>query len=165
MLRNARVTGRRLEVPTVVCVQAKDMKDPWCLVASFRADKSKDLIKYYAKRWSIEPSFRDTKDLRFGMGLKSIHIRNPERRDRLLLINAFAVVLLTVLGEAGEAIGFDRMLKANTTKRRVYSLFRQGCIWYELIPAMPEERLRKLMNKFSELMLARSSFEKVYGFV
>jgi hypothetical protein len=165
MLRNARVTGRRLEVPTVVCVHAKDMKEPWCLVASFRADKSKDLVKYYAKRWSIEPSFRDTKDLRFGMGLKSIHIRNPERRDRLLLINAFAVVLLTVLGEAGEAIGFDRMLKANTTKRRVYSLFRQGCIWYELIPAMPEDRLRKLMAKFSELMLARSSFEKVYGFV
>jgi len=165
MLRNAFITHKKYEVPTVVCVHAKDMKHPWCLVASFRAEKSKDLIKYYAKRWGIEPSFRDTKDLRFGMGLSSIHIKNPERRDRLLLISAFAVVLLTVLGAAGEALGLDRLLKANTVKHRVHSLFRQGCMWYELIPNMPEERLRILMNKFGELMLERNSFKKVYGYV
>jgi len=165
MLRNAFITHNKYEVPTVVCVHAKDMKDPWCLVASFRAEKSKDLIRYYSKRWSIEPSFRDTKDLRFGMGLSSIHIKNPERRDRLLLISAFAVVLLTVLGAAGEALGLDRLLKANTVKHRVHSLFRQGCMWYELIPNMPEERLRMLMGKFGELMLERNSFKKVYGYV
>jgi len=165
MLRNAFITHKKYEVPTVVCVHAKDMKHPWCLVASFRAEKSMDLIKYYAKRWGIEPSFRDTKDLRFGMGLSSIHIKNPERRDRLLLISAFAVVLLTVLGAAGEALGLDRLLKANTVKHRVHSLFRQGCMWYELIPNMPEERLRILMNKFGELMLERNSFKKVYGYV
>jgi hypothetical protein len=108
MLRNAFITHKKYAVPTVVCVHAKAMKDPWCLVASFRAEKSKDLIKYYAKRWSIEPSFRDIKDLKFGMGLSSIHIKNPERRDRLLLISAFAVVLLTVLGAAGETEGEHR---------------------------------------------------------
>ena len=165
MLKNASITHRKYEVPTVVCVHAKEMKEPWCLVASFQAEKSKDLIKYYAKRWSIEPSFRDTKDLRFGMGLSSIHIKNPERRDRLLLISAFAVVLLTALGAAGEALGLDRLLKANTVKHRVHSLFRQGCMWYELIPNMPEERLRMLMEKFAELMLERTSFKKVYSFV
>ncbi|RLB86672.1 MAG: IS4 family transposase [Deltaproteobacteria bacterium] len=165
MLRNASITHKKYEVPTVVCVHAKDMKEPWCLVASFRAEKSKDLAKYYAKRWSIEPSFRDTKDLRFGMGLSSIHIKSPERRDRLLLISAFAVVLLTVLGAAGEALGLDRLLKANTVKHRVHSLFRQGCMWYELIPNMPEERLRMLMGKFGELMNERNSFKKVYGYV
>ena len=53
----------------------------------------------------IEPSFRDTKDLRFGMGMGSIRISTPERRDRLLLINAFAMALLTLLGAAGEALG------------------------------------------------------------
>jgi hypothetical protein len=37
---------------------------------------------------------------------------------------------------AGEALGYDRMLKTNTTKRRVHSLFRQGCMLYELMPTM-----------------------------
>ena len=27
------------------------------------------LVNHYAKRWTIEPQFRDTKDLQFGMGL------------------------------------------------------------------------------------------------
>ena len=50
-------------------------------------------------------ALRDTKDLRFGMGMGSMHVNSPERRDRLWLINAFAVVLLTLLGAAGEALG------------------------------------------------------------
>jgi hypothetical protein len=31
-----------------------------------------------------------------------------------------------LLGAAGEALGYDRHLKSNTTKRRTHSLFRQG---------------------------------------
>ena len=34
LLRDARVTLDEYEVPTVVCVHAKGMKEPWCLVAS-----------------------------------------------------------------------------------------------------------------------------------
>jgi hypothetical protein len=51
-------------------------------------------------------------------------------------------VLLTLLRGAGETLGNDRMLKTNTATRRVHSLFRQGCILYDLIPMMPESRLR-----------------------
>jgi hypothetical protein len=36
--------------------------------------------------------FRDAKDLRFGMGMGSMPVGAPDRRDRLWLINAFAVV-------------------------------------------------------------------------
>src|SRR5208283_5212540 len=77
-------------------------------------------------RWSIECGLRDTKDLRFGMGMGSIHVSTPARRDRLWLLNALAIALLTLLGAAGEALGYDRYLKSNTTKRRTHSLFRQG---------------------------------------
>jgi len=52
----------------------------------------------------------------------------PARRDRLWLIAAFAVMLLTLLGAAGEVLGYDRFLKSNTAKRRTHSLFRQGCM-------------------------------------
>jgi hypothetical protein len=39
------------------------------------------------------------------MGLGTIHVNSAERRDRQWLINAFAVVLLTLLGAAREALG------------------------------------------------------------
>ncbi len=68
------------------------------------------------------------------MGMSWTRIGSPQRRDRLWLLNAFAVVLLSLLGAAGESLGYDRHLKANTTKQRAHSLFRQGCMHYELIP-------------------------------
>ena len=75
-------------------------------------------VNYYAKPWTIKPNFRDTKDLRFGMGLGATRIGEPTRRDRLLLINAFAMVLLTTLGAPGESLGMDRLLKSNTSNQR-----------------------------------------------
>ena len=61
------------------------------------------------------------------MGLSSTRISEPMRRDRLLLVSAFAMALLTMLGEVGETLGMDRLLKSNTSKTRSHSLFRQGC--------------------------------------
>ena len=116
------------------------------------------LIKQYARRWTIEPSFRDTKDPRFGMGMAEIRIADPRRRDRLLLVAAFAMTLLTMLGTAGESLGMDRLLKSNTTKRRTHSLFRQGCMLYELIPNMPEHRLLPLMRRYEEMLVGSGLF-------
>jgi hypothetical protein len=59
---------------------------------------------------------RDTKDLRFGMGMASMRVNSPDRRDRLWLLNAFAIALLTLLGAAGEALGYDRHLKLSTPR-------------------------------------------------
>jgi len=59
------------------------------------------------REWDIEPSFRDSKDLRFGMGMSALRIDDPQRRDRLLLLNAFAILLLMLLGAAGESLGMD----------------------------------------------------------
>jgi hypothetical protein len=42
-------------------------------------------------------------------------------------------------------VGYDRTLKTNTSKRREHSLFRQGCMVYDLIPTMPERWLHQLM--------------------
>jgi len=162
-LRNALVTADGYQVGTVVCVHAKDMKEPWCLAASTTTDTAKQLMTTYGKRWSIESGFRDTKDLRFGMGMASIRVSTPERRDRLWLLNAFAVVLLTLLGAAGEALGYDRHLKSNTSKQRTHSLFRQGAMLYELIPTMPEPRLRPLIERFGSMLLEIPMFAGVYG--
>ena len=165
-LRHACVTASQpYEVGTVVCVHEKGMKEPWSLAASDPQAKSRTLINHYAKRWTIEPSFRDTKDLRFGMGMSTIRVSSTERRDRLFLLNAFAIVLLTLLGAAGESLGYDRHLKANTVKRRTHSLFRQGCMLYDLTPNMPTERLRPLMERFGEMLLQHRTFSDTYSVV
>jgi hypothetical protein len=163
VLRGAEVTAECYRVGTVVCVQDPDMKQAWCLAASSTDATAKQLTGLYGRRWGIECTLRDSKDLRFGMGLGTIRVKSPERRDRLWLINAFAVVLLTLLGAAGEALGYDRMLKTNTAKRRAHSLFRQGCMLYDLIPTMREEWLGPLMQRFSQMLHEQPLFTDVFG--
>jgi hypothetical protein len=164
MLRDAELTAAKRKVPAVVCVHAKGMKEPWCIATSHSGLPSREIVDHYAKRWTIEPGFRDQKDIRFGMGMSALRISDPQRRDRLLLLSAMAVVLLTLLGTAGESLGFDRLLKSNTSKKRTHSLFRQGCLLYDHIPTMPEERLRPLIEKFSELLGKTAIFTRAFGF-
>jgi len=165
VLRGATVTAAGCPVATVVCLQAKDMKQPWCLAASDTQETARALVNLYGKRWGIEGAFRDTKDLRFGMGMGAMHVSTPDRRDRLWLINAFAVVLLTLLGAAGEALGYDRHLKSNTSPRRTHSLFRQGSMLHDLIPTMPDHRLQPLIEQFAHLLAAQPVFREMFGAV
>jgi hypothetical protein len=92
------------------------------------------------------------------MGLSATRIGEPMRRDRLLLVSAFATALLTLLGAVGESLGMDRLLKSNTSKTRTHSLFRQGCMLYDLIPNMPEHRLTPLMQNFADAVSKASIF-------
>ena len=63
-------------------------------------------------------TFREHKDLRFGMAMSSVRVGSTQRRDRLWHLNVFAVALLTLLSAAGESLGYDRHLKFNTDKPR-----------------------------------------------
>ncbi|MQA17658.1 MAG: transposase, partial [Pseudonocardiaceae bacterium] len=119
-LRGAAVTADRYRLDAVVCVQAPRMQAPWCLAVRGVLPGG-DAVRLYGRRFTIEEAFRDTKDARYGLGLSATHIRDPLRRDRLLLIGAMAMALLTLLGAAGESLSMDRMLKANTVKTRTHS--------------------------------------------
>ena len=55
------------------------------------------------------------------------------------------------------------MLKTNTSKRREHSLFRQGCMVYDLIPTMPERWLRPLMLAFTRLLDQQPPFSRTLG--
>jgi hypothetical protein len=161
----ARVTADQCQVGAVVCVKKKGMKEPWCLATSLKDASGAEVVALYSRRFSIEESFRDIKDLRFGMGLSSVRIAEPDRRDRLLLLSALACALLTLLGAAGESLGMERYLKANTVKRRTYSLFRQGCMYFQAIPNMPEHRLRPLLERFAQLVCEQPLFREVFGLI
>lgn len=163
ILRQARVTQDRSLVAAVVCVRAPKMKDSWCLASNIDDKSASELVKLYGRRFTIEETFRDAKNLRFGLGLASTRIKNPHRRDRMLMLSAFAQALLTLLGAAAEEVGLDRTMKASTTKKRTHSLFRQGLHWYASIPAMRQERLELLMNAFGRIVSQHAVFTQAYG--
>ena len=164
-LTAARVTADRYPVDSVVCVKARGMKDAWCLAVGGPRITGATAVKRYGRRFTIEESFRDTKDPRYGLGLSATHVHDVKRRDRLLLICAMAMTLLTVLGAAGESLGMDRMLKANTSKKRTHSLFRQGCHYYASIPAMKQAELEPLMQRFGEYVLREPTYVHAFGLI
>jgi hypothetical protein len=163
MLRGAKVTQDQAEVGAVVCVHDKKMKEAWYLATSRTDLGAQGVVSLYGRRFTIEENFRDTKDLRFGLGLSSTHIGTPARRDRLLFLVALAQGLLTLLGAASEETGLDRKLKVNTATRRTHSLFRQGSYWYQCIPTMRQDWLLPLMEAFGRLVLGTPVFREVFG--
>jgi len=74
-------------------------------------------------------------------------------------------VLLTLVDAAGESLDMDRYLKANTSKRRTYSLFRKGCFYYQALPNMHEPELRPLIERFAQFVIEQPVFRQVFDLV
>lgn len=165
MLSNVLITKDKTPLAAVVLKHQKGMKEAWC-IATNRADLgAAKVVERYARRFTIEETFRDIKDNHFGMGLSATHIGNPDRRDRLLFIAAVAQALLTMLGAAGEACGMDRMLKSNTVKTRTMSLFNQGSYWYSASRNMREDRLHMLMTEFGKIISGHAALRQIFGVI
>jgi hypothetical protein len=161
-LRDARVTRDRSPVAAVVCVKKRGMRDAWCLALSGTLTGAQ-AVRLYGRRFTIEEAFRDVKDPRYGLGMSATHIGDPRRRDRLLLLCAMAMTLLTLLGAAGESLGMDRLLKANTVKKRTHSLFRQGCHYYAALAMMPSDRANPLLRRFGEYVLREPVYVQAFA--
>lgn len=155
-LKKAKITLEQYEVENFIAVQDKEMKAAWFLVTNTDFPPRK-IINLYSKRWKIEPYFRDLKDGRFGYGLIHTHIKSCERRDRLMLVLAISYLLLIILGQAGENIGFDEKLKVNTVKTRTHSLFRQGKFYYEFFNHFTIDEQNMILSEFQKL-LEKESF-------
>lgn len=164
-LVGASVTAEQFPTGAVVVVHHKRMKEPWCLVTSRAKRTASATVKSYGRRFTIEETFRDQKDLNFGLGLSATHIGRPARRDRLLMLLAIAQALLTLLGAAAERVGLDRLLKANTSKKRTHSLFRQGTYWYWAIPLTREEWVESLMTAFEEVLLEHQNMAEILSII
>jgi hypothetical protein len=157
-LQRAKVTADGYEVPVVILVKDKGMKEAWCLASSRTDLESDEIVGAYGCRFTTEETFRDDKDPRFGLGLSGTHVGTCARRDRLLLLAVLAHGLLTLLGAAAEATGLDRTMKHDTRKTRVHSLFRQGLYWYGAIPGMKPKRLDLLMDAFAKILAEHEIF-------
>jgi hypothetical protein len=160
-LKQALLTLAEYPIKQFVAVKDKGMKAAWFLVSNSELS-SREIINSYAKRWKIEPYFRDLKDGRFGLGLGKTHIKSCERRDRLMLVLALSYLLLVLLGQAGEQIGFDRKLKVNTVKTRTHSLFRQGQFYYKFFFRFTQEEQHNLMQNFENLLLQQNFWTHLF---
>jgi hypothetical protein len=159
-LPNARITRNRHPVAAVVMVKRRGMKDSWCLATSRKDDDAETIIALYARRFDIEHNFRDQKDRRFGFGLYYATVGTPSRRDRLMLVIVLATFIATILGAAGESIGLDRTLRANTVQRRTHSLWRQG---REYISGVARDAVEHLKQTFYRLWHGVPATTEIYA--
>ncbi|AHG22773.2 hypothetical protein Z042_12450 [Chania multitudinisentens RB-25] len=97
------------------------------------------------------------------MGKAHMHTGSMARRDRQLLLSVLCIAFLTLLGKAGDSIGLERTIKANTVKTQSYSFWRQGCIYYALLPGMKESQLLPLLERFTILLNEHTFFRKILG--
>jgi hypothetical protein len=157
---NARLTGQRHEVAAFVAVKQVNMKESWLLATSL-SDPGNRVVALYGRRFTCEENFRDEKDPRFGLGSRLARVRDAARRDRLCFILALATALLTLLGAAGENLGMDRLLRANTVKRRTHSLFRQGREYLRML--LLGESLPELLRDFKQLIRQQPRVRATFG--
>lgn len=76
-------------------------REPWLLVCSTSLSylQPQAIVALYAQRMRIEQSFRDTKNLRWGMGLDVSRSRGRIRLEMLLLITHLASLVQRLIGQ------------------------------------------------------------------
>ena len=161
MLSPACVTGDRTEVATVVLKHAKGMKEPWCLSSSRSDLKPSAIVNLYGRRFTIEERFRDirTGASEWGLGCAD---GEPTRRTGCSS-SSHSHRLCYVLGAAGESLGMDRLLKVNTVKTRVHSLYRQGQTYLQLLPKCRRQRPMHPAARFRRLLDEHATVQKLFA--
>ncbi|MFP2769770.1 hypothetical protein [Oceanisphaera sp. KMM 10153] len=64
-------------------------------------------------------------------------------------------------GKSGDA----RQIKVNTGKTRAYYFFRQGGVYYQVLPKMKEEHAIKLMEELSDYPSQHCLYKWVFGVI
>lgn len=101
-------------------------REPWVLATSL-AEPASVVVQAYGLRMQIEETFRDLKSHRYGWSAEDIRSKDARRIDVLLLIGAYAAVVMHIVGIAAAEKQLDRSLQANTVRhRRVFSSFFLG---------------------------------------
>lgn len=97
-------------------------KKPWLIASSLELSAEK-IMAIYRKRMKIEHDFRDTKDPRWGLGIRESRSTDPTRLMLQLLIGFLSAFILWLIGLCLEKKGLHRDFQANSIKhKRVLSL-------------------------------------------
>ena len=104
-------------------------REPWLLAASPTLDHlaTQSIVNLYAQRMTIEESFRDTKNLRWGQGLHITRSRSRARLQILLLIAHLASFVQRLIGEDAKARQLELQFSpTNRTSRAQISVLSLG---------------------------------------
>jgi hypothetical protein len=92
----------------LVAYRGAGHKEPWLLITDLPPNRAR--VRQYALRMHVEQGFRDEKS--HGLQWNQSRIRDPRHANRLLLLIAFALRLLVILGQrllsTGQSIYFER---------------------------------------------------------
>ncbi|MCX6069393.1 MAG: IS4 family transposase [Chloroflexi bacterium] len=135
----------------VVVYWRKRYAEPWFLATDL--DRGwRTVVAAYAQRMSIEELFRDEKNLRYGWGLRQSQVSNAQRLERLLLVLAFAYLLLLLLGfHCMETLSPAHWSAASSPKKRQASAFFVGRLLYGEIRCPLRQLLRLLSALLSQI--------------
>jgi hypothetical protein len=127
--------------------------EPWVLACSAHELSASCISRIYASRMRCEQAFRDGKNLRFGLGLGHVSVRQTERLHVLFLLVALALWAASLLGCLGEQAGAAKPLQANTvTIRRAFSVTVLGLLILEHKIPIPvsNRRLKQAQSLFRQ---------------
>lgn len=97
-------------------------KKPWLIASSFGIAAGK-IMAIYKRRMKIEHDFRDSKDPKWGLGIRESRASDPMRLILQLLMGFLASVILWLIGLCLEKKELHRDFQANSIKhKRVLSL-------------------------------------------
>lgn len=108
---------------------ARSAREPWLLVSSLglRHLSAATIVGLYAQRMRIEQSFRDTKNLRVGLGLEVARSRSAPRFEVLLLLAHLASFVQRLIGESARQQQLELQFTATRrTDRREISVLTLG---------------------------------------
>lgn len=102
---------------------ARAAREPWLLVSSLglRHLSAATIVGLYAQRMRIEQSFRDTKNLRVGLGLEAARSRSAPRFEILLLLAHLASFVQRLIGESAREhqLELQFMASRRATRREI----------------------------------------------
>ena len=102
---------------------ARSAREPWLLASSLGLQhlSAEAIVGLYSQRMRIEQSFRDTKNLRLGLGLEAARSRSGKRLEILLLIAHLASLVQRLIGESvkGHQLELQFMATRRSNRREI----------------------------------------------
>ena len=109
----------------VVAYWGRRQGEPWLLGTNLKWGWRK-IVGAFRRRMMIEELFRDEKNIRYGWGLRKLQLSSASRLQRMLLILAFAYILLLLMGLLCKETMSQAHWSSTTSKTKPTSAFVVG---------------------------------------
>lgn len=128
----------------LIGVWKKNHEEPWFIATDLTVETKVDILNTYRRRMWIEAMFRDKKSHKWGFGLESVRLSEPERYDRLFIALMLGYLFSFAGGDYAERRDMRKHFQANTETVRQISLFRLGLYFLRKCKAS----LTRIINEF-----------------